>query len=74
VRGHARICETDEVGDDQLGNRLRSDGLQLSDHRELVALIAQHLVNEVSSGAVVLDYQDLSYGTDAGGFAPVPQF
>ena len=66
--------ETDEIGDDQLGNGVRRGILQPVDRQKLVALIAQHLAKEISSGAVVLDDQDLSYSPHAGGFGTGAQF
>jgi hypothetical protein len=78
---HRRACagalismEIDKVSDDKLGSRVARDIVQPVDQQQLVALIAQHLAEEVSSGGVVLDDQDLWYSPHAGGFAPGPQF
>lgn len=66
--------ETDEVGDDHIGSRIRCHALEPVDKQQLVSLIAQHLAKEVSSSAVVLDDQDVSYAPHARGFAARAQF
>jgi hypothetical protein len=54
VRAHAN-----EIGDHNIGNRVKRRAIQSIDERELIALIAQHLADEVPNIAVVLDDQDL---------------
>ena len=78
---HRRPCtdavislETDEVGDDEIGYGVRRGLLQAVDQLQLVAFIAQHLAKEVSSRAVVLYDQDVSYAPQAGGFGTEAQF
>ena len=66
--------ELDEIGNDEVGRRARRSALQPVDQQQFVALIAKHLANKVSSGAVVVDDQDLSHSRHGGGFAPEPQF
>lgn len=66
--------EVDEIGDDDVRSRPRGGVVQPLDQQQLVALIAQHLANEVSSGAVILYEQDLSYSPHAGGFGTGTQF
>jgi len=69
TRAPARVSlETDEIGDDKIGSRVCRGVLEPVDQQQLVALIAQHLAEEVSSGAVVLNDQDLSYLPHVGGF------
>lgn len=63
-----------EIGDDQVGGRVRWRALKTIDERELVALIAQHLAKEVADGAVVFDDQNLSYQRQAGAFGRSAQF
>jgi len=78
---HPRTCEAacvrtqaHEVGDHQIGNRVSWRAIQSINERELIALIAQHLTDEVSYVAVVLDDQDLSYVPQAADFARAMQF
>ena len=66
--------ETHEIGDDQIGSCVRCGVLEPAHQQQLVALIAQHLAKEVSSGDVVLDDQYLGYSTNGRGFLPGPQF
>jgi hypothetical protein len=69
VRAH-----TNEVGDHNIGNRINRRRIEPVDEREVIALIAQHLTDEVSYVAVVLDDQDLSNAQTVGDGGPVPQF
>jgi hypothetical protein len=69
VRAHAN-----EIGDHNIGNRIDRCALQCVDEREVIALIAQHLADEVSYVAVVLDDQDLSYAPQAAESARAMQF
>ena len=78
---HRRPCadalisvETDEVGEDEFGNGVHWGFFEPVDQQQLVALIAQHLAKEVSSRAVVLYDQDVSYAPQAGGFGTGAQF
>ncbi len=57
-------AEANQVGDHKVGSRVCRHALQVLDEREVVALVAQHLADEVSYVAVVLDDQDLSYAPD----------
>lgn len=54
VRAHAN-----EIGDHHIGSRVNRRAIQFIDERKLIALIAQHLADEVPYVAVVLDDQDL---------------
>ena len=69
VRAH-----TNEVGDHNIGNCVNRRAIQSVDEREVMALIAQHLADEVSYVTVVFDDQDLSYAAQAGDFARATQF
>ena len=69
VRAHAN-----EIGDHNIGNRINRRAIQSVDAREVIALIAQHLADEVSYVAVVFDDQDLSYAPHAADFARAVQF
>lgn len=64
VRAHAN-----EIGDHNIGSQAKRRAIQSIDERELIALIAQHLADEVSYVAVVLDDQDVSYAQHAGDVA-----
>ena len=66
--------ETDEVSDDEIWFGVGRGLLKTTHQQQLVTLIAQHLAKEVSSGAVVVDDQDLNYSRQGGGSAPGPQF
>jgi hypothetical protein len=54
VRAHAN-----EIGDHYIGSRVKRRATQFIDERKLIALIAQHLADQVLYVAVVLDDQDL---------------
>ena len=69
VRAHAN-----EIGDHNIGNRTNRRAIQSVDEREVIALIAQHLADEVSYVGVVLDDQDLSYTPHAVELGPGLQF
>ena len=69
VRAHA-----DEIGDHNIGDRINGRAIQPVDERKVIALIAQHLADEVPYVAVVLDDQDLSYAPQAADFARATQF
>lgn len=67
ARWAARIgAETDEIGDEQIGSRVRLGVLEAPNEQELIALIAEDFAKEVSDSAVVLDDQDSRYVPDAG--------
>jgi len=55
VRAHAN-----EIRDHNVGSRVNGRAIQSIHEREVIALIAQHLADEVLYVAVVLDDQDLS--------------
>src|SRR6185295_15220964 len=62
ARELARVgAHANEVGDHNVGKRINGRAIQSVDEREVMALIAQDLADEVSNVAVVLDDQDLSY-------------
>lgn len=76
-----RSCETavvslntSEIGDDEIGSRVRSSALKIADEDELIALIAQDLAKKVSYRPIVFDDQDLSNVRQAGGFFVGAQF
>ena len=66
--------EADEIHDHQAGSQVLRRAIQSVDEREVMALIAQHLADEVSNVAVVLDDQDLSYARQAADFRRATQF
>ena len=66
--------EADEIHDHQVGSQLCRRAIQAVDEREVIALIAQNLADEVSNVAVVLDDQDLSYAGQAADFQRAMQF
>jgi hypothetical protein len=69
VRTHAN-----EIGDNEIGSRVGRRTIQSVDERKVIALIAQHLADEVPYVAVVLDDQDVSYSRHGGGIGPGAQF
>jgi len=75
ARELARVrVDTNEISDHNIGNRINRRAIQSVDEREVIALIAEHLADEVSYVAVVLDDQDLSYAPQAGDIARSAQF
>jgi hypothetical protein len=66
--------EADEIHDHQAGSEVLRRAMQSVDEREVIALIAQHLADEASNVAVVLDDQDLSYARQAADFRRATQF
>lgn len=65
-RGIARVRpHAHEVGDHEVRGRADHSFLESVDEREVIALVAEHLADEVSYVAVVLDDQDLSYAAQA---------
>ena len=75
ARELARVrAHTNEVGDYNIGNCIDRRTIQSVDEREVMALIAQHLADEVPYVAVVLDDQDLSYARQAADFRRATQF
>ncbi len=66
--------EADEVGDDEIGHGVRRGFLQSVGQLQLVAFIAQDLAKEVTSRAVVVDDQNVTYAPQAGGFGTRAQF
>ena len=53
--------KTGEIGDDQIGIRVRRSVLQTLHEHDVVTLIAQHVAKEVADGPVVLNHQYVSY-------------
>jgi hypothetical protein len=51
--------DANEIGDHNIGGRVKRRAIQSIHERELIPLIAQHLADEVPYVAVVLDDQDL---------------
>jgi len=66
--------ETDEIHDHEIGSQVLRRAIQSVDEREVIALIAQNLADEVSNVAVVLDDQDLSYARQPADFRRAMQF
>ena len=66
--------ETDEIHDHEIGSQVLRRAIQSVDEREVMALIAQHLPDEGSNVAVVLDDQDLSYARQPADFRRAMQF
>jgi hypothetical protein len=66
--------EADEIHDHQVGSQVCRRAIQSVDEREVMALIAQYLADEVSYVAVVLDDQDVSYARQAADFRRGMQF
>jgi hypothetical protein len=66
--------EATEIRDDKIGSRVRSRVFKIIDEDQLIALVAQHVANDVSDRAVVFDDQDLSYVRQGGGLLPGAQF
>ena len=69
VRAHAN-----QIGDHSIGKRINRSAIESVDEREVIALIGQHLADEVSYVGVVLDDQDLSYTSHAVELGPGLQF
>lgn len=66
--------DANEIGDHDVGSRVNRRAIQSIHERELIALIAQHLADEVSYVAVVLDDQDLGNAQTVGDGGPGLQF
>ena len=59
ARQVARVgAHANEIGDHKVRSRVNRSAIQFIDERELIALIAQHLADEVPYVAVVLDDHD----------------
>jgi hypothetical protein len=75
ARGLARVrAHANEIGDHNIGNRINRRAIQSVDEREVIALIAQYLADEVAYVSVVFDDQDVSYASQAADFRRVVQF
>ena len=59
--------EADEIGDDEIESQVRGGILEMLDEHDLVALLAQHIADEVPDRAIVVDDQDLSYSRTVAG-------
>ena len=53
-------AHANEIGDHNIGSQVRRRAIRAIDERQVIALIAQNLADQVSNVAVVLNDQDLS--------------